>query len=510
MRREDLQLSQLAKTGDTEACLKLGEAYLTGSPGIAKNTSIGISYLRLAIPKAEQRVASCLAKNLSLRELISEDLAFALRQAAEVDEIARLKLSAWHFLRCEPDMGISWLRRCQTRLIESNAIDSQIPSVSKILESLYALRVINPKDVSYVIESEARSALDENRLDKSIQMISMLSMSCRSVALDPVFHQLICDIVAYAEKFRRDLGCLSKSMIEQSLERCSANGDLNACHILGRSLAGYPCGHLPADRLVRSQNLRKSVALLLRCADAGMSIAWLHLFRICSDYRSSVANPTMAKFCLEKAAKHGIVEAERCLGIIILRESLDIDSMATGMKLLHSSAHKGDSLAKTLLCSFVLPVSGLEEDAEAAILEIQSVTPMLAMRLRLARAFGLTKLEALSMNITTTIRPWGLVLEKNTLVAKGKLSEPRVIPATSTYAMNCLDIASALFTSNSLESTIFEGSLRARSLQLRRLLQKLHVQEKIFFSSASSQERESTRVGAKWAKVQKEILKESF
>ncbi|ABX34371.1 hypothetical protein Daci_1728 [Delftia acidovorans SPH-1] len=135
---------------------------------------------------------------------------------------------------------------------------------------------------------------------------------------------------------------------------------------------------------------------------------------------------------------------------------------------------------------------------------------MLAMRLRLARAFGLTKLEALSMNITTTIRPWGLVLEKNTLVAKGKLSEPRVIPATSTYAMNCLDIASALFTSNSLESTIFEGSLRARSLQLRRLLQKLHVQEKIFFSSASSQERESTRVGAKWAKVQKEILKESF
>ncbi|MGC5254511.1 hypothetical protein, partial [Escherichia coli] len=85
--------------------------------------------------------------------------------------------------------------------IESNAIDSQIPSVSKILESLYALRVINPKDVSYVIESEARSALDENRLDKSIQMISMLSMSCRSVALDPVFHQLICDIVAYAEKF---------------------------------------------------------------------------------------------------------------------------------------------------------------------------------------------------------------------------------------------------------------------------------------------------------------------
>lgn len=53
MRREDLQLRQLAKTGDIEACLKLGEAYLTGSPGISKNISIGVSYLKSAFPKAQ-------------------------------------------------------------------------------------------------------------------------------------------------------------------------------------------------------------------------------------------------------------------------------------------------------------------------------------------------------------------------------------------------------------------------------------------------------------------------
>ena len=131
MRREDLQLRQLAKTGDTEACLKLGEAYLTGSPGIAKNTSIGISYLRLAIPKAEQRVASCLAKNLSLRELISETWLSLLGKLLKWMRSLDLKLSAWHFLRCEPDMGISWLRRCRPDLLRSNAIDSQIPSVSR-------------------------------------------------------------------------------------------------------------------------------------------------------------------------------------------------------------------------------------------------------------------------------------------------------------------------------------------------------------------------------------------
>ena len=510
MRREDLQLRQLAKTGDIEACLKLGEAYLTGSPGISKNISIGVSYLKAAFPKAQQRASISLSTHLSLKEIVKEDLIFALKNAAENDEIARLKLSAWHFLRCETEMGEVWLQRCTTQLLDSTDTSHQKISVGKLLSSLHALRIIHPTDVSSIIASEARSALNGRQPDRCIQILSVLSSHSCFVPLNMTLHQLICDIVAYAETFKHDLGHLPADLIEQSLERCSAVGDLKACHILGRSLAGYPCGHLPAKRLVRSQNLRKSVALLLRSGDSGVSMAWLHLFRICSDYRSSVANPTMARFCLEKAAKHGIAEAERCLGVMILRESVEIDSMESGMKMLHSAANKGDPLARSLLCSFVLPVFGPEDEAQSAISEIQEIAPLLAMRLRLARAFGLTKLEALSMNINATIRPWGIVLEKNTQVAKGKLAEPRVIPATTEYAMTCLEIAANLFSSKSPENIILEGSLRARSLQLRRLLQKLHIQERFFFSSVSSQQREAIRLGTKWAKVQKEIIKEVF
>lgn len=511
MRREDLRLRQLAKAGDIEACLKLGEMYLLGSAAIAKNIQIGIYYLRLVMEKDHVRVASCLAKNLSLREIVEEDLILFLKKAAEIEELAKLKLSAWHFIRCEPDIGKYWLTKCNIKLLEKSETNIyQEMSIGGILHSLQALRVIDPCDVSGIVASEARSALDENRLDISIKIISTLSMVRLPVSTDLALHQLICEMVAYAEKFKHDLGCLSIGLIEQSLERCSTNGDLQACHLLGRSLAGYPCGHLPANRLVRSQNLRKSVALLLRCGDAGMPAAWLHLFRICSDYRSSVANPTMARFCLEKAAKQGSAEAERCLGIVILRESSDVGAMANGMKLLHSSASKGDSLSKALLCSFVLPVSGLEEEAQAAMLEIQRVSPVLSMRLRLARAFGLTKLEALSMNIAGIIRPWGLVLEKNNQIAKGKLSEPRAIPAINSYAMSCLEMASNLYLSKSQDGTIYEGSFRARSLQLRRLLQKMQVQEKIFFSMASSQERDAIRVGVKWAKIQKDNLNAAF
>ena len=510
MRREDLQLRKLAKKGDIEACIKLGELYLTGSPGISKNINIGISYLKIAFPKDQQRAATSLAKYLSLREIVKEDLIYALRHAAENDEIARLKLTAWHLLRCEYEIGNNLLQRCTTQFINVENGIQQKSSVDNLLRSLHALNIIHPADIISIVESEARAALSERQLDKCIQILSVLCIHKGPISLNITLHQLICDIVAYAENFKHDLGNLSTDLIEQSLERCSALGHLNACHILGRSLAGYACGHLSANRLVRSQNLRKSVALLLRAGDSGVSMAWLHLFRICSDYRSSVGNPTMARFCLEKAANHGIAEAERCLSVMILRESVEIESMETGMKLLHSAAYKGDSLARSLLRSFVLPVTGSEDEAQNAISEIHEISPLLAMRLRLARAFGLTKLEALSMNINATIRPWGIVLEKNIQIAKRRLAEPRVIPAASECAVDCLENAANLFSSKYQESTVLEGSFRSRSLQLRRLLQKLQVQEKIFFSFATSQQRETIRVGPKWAKVQKDIIKEIF
>ena len=82
------------------------------------------------------------------------------------------------------------------------------------------------------------------------------------------------------------------------------------------------------------------------------------------------------------------------------------------------------------------------------------------------------------------------------------------VPATTPEARCCLEQAAFLFSAQRQESLVPEGSLRARSLQLRRLVHRLQISETVFFASASSRQREAIRVGTKWARRQQQMLRQ--
>ena len=190
--------------------------------------------------------------------------------------------------------------------------------------------------------------------------------------------------------------------------------------------------------------------------------------------------------------------------------AISIEQMEKGLSLLYESSINGDSLANGIIQTLVLDVPGCEEDAASGIAEVQQVAPLLATRLRLARYFGLTKLEALSINPTTAIRPWGLVVERNPYIKKGSLSEPRAVPAASRKAMECIRKAAMEFAPNGEIADLLEGSLRARSLKQRRIFQKINLQEDLFFSQANSSQRDALRIGTRWAQSQKKFLDQAL
>lgn len=467
---------------------------------------MGLEYLQAALPQARRQASVCMALHLPLRELLEHGLLETLRIAAEYEDVGRLKLAAWHLIRGELDLALECLGKCSASLPNHLASSASAHTSGELLQALQILRAIQPRDIAEVMACEARQAMAMGQSSRAVRMLELLGDLPHATPC-PAIQQLIADLVHQAEMAGHGLGRVAVGWIETSLDRCAANGDLRACHALGRALSGLACAHLAPENLVNAQNLRKAAALLLRAADGGIVIAWLHLFRICSDYRSSVANPTLARFCLEKAARHGLAEAERRLGALVLRDATRIEPMEQGVALLHAAAAKGDVLAGLLLRSLLLPVSGDEEEALAAIEAVQPGAPLLAMRLRLARVFGLTKLEALSVDPSTAVRPWGLVAGHNPLMAKARLCEPRAVPATTSDAQHCLEQAASLFSAHHRESLEPEGSLRARSLQMRRLFQRLQVSETVFFASASSQQRDAIRVGTKWAR-QQQILRQ--
>lgn len=318
------------------------------------------------------------------------------------------------------------------------------------------------------------------------------------------------EVIRLAEKRGECIEGLPLQMVEASLEHCAAEGDAYACYVLGRALATLNCSHLHPGQLVPAPNLRKAAALLLRSGDSGIPQAWLDLFRICSDYRSSVGNPTLARFCLEKAAGQGLPEATRRLGAVVLREANHIAAMERGVALLFDATSKGDALAKTLLQSLVLPVGGEESDVAAVLQEVEHCAPLLAMRLRLAREFGLTKLEALSINPSNASRPWGLMVGKNPFISKISLSEPRAVPAVSNRALECVEAAVSMFAREDGELVSMEGPLRARAQQQRRIFLRLGIDEDLVFARATSHQRDAMRIGTRWAQRQKSILDQAL
>jgi len=132
--------------------------------------------------------------------------------------------------------------------------------------------------------------------------------------------------------------------------------------------------------------------------------------------------------------------------------------------------------------------------------------PWLAVRLQLAREFGLTKLEALCVDPAEGMRPWGLVVGKNPFITQIRLSAARAIPAMSDTAMSVLKRAAAFFGQASRDAMAFEGDLRRRSLRQRRAFERHGLDEAMFFATATSMTLEALRFGPKWAFRAKEPL----
>ena len=79
------------------------------------------------------------------------------------------------------------------------------------------------------------------------------------------------------------------------------------------------------------------------------------------------------------------------------------------------------------------------------------------------------------------------------------MSAPRAVPALTPLALQNLARAAALFEQSRGDGNAFEGDLRRRSVRQRRVFERLHLSEDLFFANASSRRLEAFRLGPKWA-----------
>jgi TPR repeat protein len=421
-----------------------------------------------------------------------------IRAAASGSVSAQVKLAA---RLCSEsgglDDGIRWFERAAAG--GHPQARTALQALTRPLDAtglVAALRVASAgdDDALAVVLMAARKAL-------SAAQVQQLALCLRSALVlsnspTPDLTELVVAALRLAEQAPDcDLG-IPAVVLQACLELRMGLGDRHAAHLLGRALCGLACGALQADSLVTGRNMRRGLGALLRAADGGSSDAWLCLYRISACHETSVSNPHAARFYLERAAEAGEPGAQRKLGALRMREVTCLEDAEGAMSLLHQAAASGDAHAHALLKTFVLPLEGSDEEAQAVVAEVRRHDACLAWRLDLSRAFGLTRLEALTVDPVQAVRPWGLAVKGNVMQA-GR-GAARAVPALTEVAALALKNAASFFAQNP-HAVRGEGDLRRRSSTQRRLFKQHGFDAALYFSAAPSSTLVTLRQGSKWA-----------
>ena len=509
MRRQNILLLAKARHDPIAKC-EVGRRYLLGIEGFAQHVPTGIEYLTHSSLDHVAEAAKIISQCLPLETIVTFKQEAALRRAAHAGSVdAQFKMAVWLCVRHgQTEAGARWLdaaagaghdgsRRARAAIGHSSTGEGllEFARVAALVEGIHM------EVIAILAATSAAAERDLHRMARSLR-VAMAVAHHMSVPLA----RLVVEAVRLAEDTDTDLPGLDVRQVEAALDLIAGDGDHVADYLLGRALCGIACGSLSAAALVSSSNLRKGAALLLRAADAGRHEAWMHLYKVHTDHRCSVANHQMARFFLEKAATFGNSEAQRRLGALVLRSASSLKESETGIRWLHEAATHGDAFATGLLQSLVLPLAGDDGAAEHAIEALRRTDPWLAVRLRMSRDFGLTKLEALCADPTDGRRPWGLVVGKNRFIAQSKMSEPRAVPAVSPAALDNLHRAALFFEEAQRDGSLFEGDWRRRSLHQRRVFARHHLDEDMFFAKVNSTTLDALRQGTKWAVRAKDSL----
>jgi len=243
---------------------------------------------------------------------------------------------------------------------------------------------------------------------------------------------------------------------------------------------------------------------LLRAADAGKCDAWLNLSQIESHDKSATANRTMSRFFLEKAAKSGVLQAQRELGAALLREASSVEKAEVGVQWLSQAAERGDPDAAKLLQTLILPLPQLPKEYENSMIEkIREIDPELGARLALARALHLTRHEAITFNATPNIRAWGLCMQG----ANKENPKGRLVPAVTPQMKNELQRASLFFsTTSALENAL----VHQRGRTQRRIFKALSIPEHLFFAKEIGRSWSHYGFGRHWAARVDPLLNATF
>ena len=216
---------------------------------------------------------------------------------------------------------------------------------------------------------------------------------------------------------------------------------------------------------------KKAIRWLSMAAEQGEAHAWYAMSRIFLKPEFSRRSVTEARRYLELAAHGGHMRAQVELGVVAWRNRrLDPHADIKAVYWLLKAAGQGDAEAKKLLDKILPPVRKAEwAHAAKAIFtrDLANQYPFLAARVELGYWFGLTRAEALLIDLQTADHGHCLEID---IRHEHPRSRRRLIPVLTGEQRQALDRAARVFDTVDGSPVGAEGNYRQRLYRFRSLM----------------------------------------
>jgi TPR repeat protein len=219
-------------------------------------------------------------------------------------------------------------------------------------------------------------------------------------------------------------------------------------------------------------NFKKAVRWLAQAGEQGLAEAWYALSRIYVKPEFSQRNVVEAQKYLERAAEMGYRDAQLECGNAAWRARRENENNdVRAVFWLQQAAAQGCVKAAAMLRKIAPRSQGLWKDLRPALAGRDlSEYPLLAARLELALVFGLSRAEALLLDVRSADRGHCLVVD---IRASYGRSRRRLVPIETVQERQLLDRIARLFEDVDFGPGGTEGNYRQRLYRLRSLLPEM-------------------------------------
>lgn len=508
--REELHIIRAARAGQAAAQLALGKRYLFGGAGLPKNSATALHWLDRAAQQHEQSawmlIGSHIPFEIALQSTQSEELCIWYERAFDAGQMQAGLVFA-RLVMARNDAALDKSLRCKAMRALKAAASAGIAEAQWLL----AQQMEKAKTATLPIPSDQKAAGCEaprNSLDAPMEAKFAWTTQAANGGVVQAQHALAeqawvagdhANFLRWALPLARDLSFSLTSGKELSgegvilLSRCAQAlslaversgtkeiekfwvlaaeaGDKNAQFSLGLWLAKMDESGTRIASVSGSANYKKSIRWLTLAAEQGVTAAWYAMSRIYLKAEFSQRNLADAQRYLERAAEAGHCAAQLEAGAIAWRNRRDASlNDVRAVFWLQKASAQGNVDARILLGKIAASANSVPW-AKAAqrqlTREFASLYPFLAARIELAALFGLSRAEALSIDLKSADYGHCLLVD---IGAQHARSKRRLILIETSDAREALDRIVRLFENVDCGSSGPEGNYRQRFYRLKSL-----------------------------------------